>query len=348
MGFETLPRVPLAYLPTPLDEAKNLRKAIGGPRLFFKRDDLTGLGCGGNKLRKLEFLLGDALSKKADTIVTSGAIQTNHGRLTAAACAKLGLDCILVLTERETGSYEGNRILVSLFGAKQVFADVDYSVAPDKLDKEKLRAGDEKIAQIMSDLKNKGKRPYLIPRGGRSLQGTAGYCCAMVELTEQMASFGIQADHIIVPCATSSTLTGVLLGSRVCSLKAKVHGVALSRSPAEGMSMVEEEFNRDAKAMGYPYHIDKSEITIYGGYIGKGYAIPTEMGRRAIQLLAKTEGILLDPVYTSKTMSAYLDLVEKGILKNDETVIFLHTGGLPLLFLKEVSQWISDEQRASM
>lgn len=343
MGYEVLPRVSLANLPTPIEEAKNLRKAIGGPRLFIKRDDLTGLGCGGNKLRKLEFLMGDALAKGADTIVTSGAIQTNHGRLTAAACAKLGLDCILVLTEKDTGRYEGNRILQSLFGAKQVFADVDYSVTPEKLDKEKLRAGDEKIAEVMETLKKQGKKPYLIPRGGRSLQGTSGYCNAMVELNYQMNSMGVHVDHIIVPGATCSTMTGVLLGSKICSMDAKVHGIALSRSVEEGKAMVEEEFNRDAQTLGYPYRIKQSEVDILGGYIGKGYAIPTEACHAAMKLLAKTEAILLDPTYTSKAMSGYLDLVKKGYFKENETVVFFHTGGLPLLFLNDVSKWIEEE-----
>lgn len=343
MGYESLPRVPLATLPTPLEEAKNLRKAIGGPRLLIKRDDLTGLGCGGNKLRKLEYLMGDALSQGADVVVTSGAMQTNHGRLTAAACAKLGLECILVMTERDNGHYEGNRILQTLFGAKQVFANVNESVPPEKLDKEKLRAGDEKIAQVVAELKAAGKRPYVIPRGGRSLQGTAGYCNAMVELKAQMATMGISPDHIIVPSATCSTLTGTLLGSKICSISADIHGIALSRSPAEGRAMVAEEFNKDAKAMGYSFQIQENEVDILGEYIGDGYGRMTAAGKEAIRLLAQTEAILLDPVYTSKSMSAYIDLVRKGYFKNDETVIFLHTGGLPLLFLHEISEWLELE-----
>jgi len=343
MGFEILPRVNLASLPTPLEEARNLRKIIGGPRLFIKRDDQTGLGCGGNKLRKLEFLLGDALHKGADVIVTSGTIQTNHGRLTAAACAKLGLECILVLTETDTGNYEGNRILQELFGARQVFADVDYSVSPHRLDKEKLRAGSEKINQVINHLKKIGKRPYLIPRGGRSLQGTAGYCNAMVELKYQLSKLGLMPDHIIVPSATCSTLTGILLGSMICTIDAKIHGIALSRTPEEGRAMVEEEFNKDSFAMGYPFRIKQSDITIYGDYIGEGYGKITPEAKTAIKLLARTEGILLDPVYTGKAMSGYIDLIEKGILKEGETAVFFHTGGLPLLFLDDVSQWIGHE-----
>lgn len=343
MGYEALPRVRLANLPTPLEEAKRLRLAIGGPRLWIKRDDLNGLALGGNKLRKLEFLLGEARKQGADTVVTSGAIQTNHGRLTAAAAARLGLDCILVVTEKDCGYYEGNRILQELFGAKQVFAEVEDTVPLEQLEKEELRAGDAKIEEVMSRLKAEGKRPFLIPRGGRSLQGTAGYCAAMEELKEQLDFLGIVPDHIIVPVATGSTLTGVLLGARICGIKAQIHGVALSRSPEEGRRMVREEFNKDAAALGYPYQITEEEIDLSGDYLGAGYGIMTEAGQAAIRLLARTEGILLDPVYTGKAMSAYLDFVKKGRFKKEETVIFFHTGGIPLLFLRQVSQWLGRE-----
>lgn len=345
MGFESLPKVKLAYLPTPLEEMKQVRKRIGGPRLFLKRDDQTGLGLGGNKLRKLEYLLGDALARGADTVVTSGVMQTNHGRLTAAACAKLGLDCILVMTEADCGYYEANRILQELFDAKQVFADVDYSVAPEKLAKEQLRAGDAKIAQVMDELRRAGKKPYLIPRAGRSLQGTASYCQAMLELKQQLEEQDIHAGHIIVPVASGSTFGGVLLGGRICEMQAKFHGIALSRSVEEGKEMIEEEFNHDAAAMGYPYRIKQEEVNLYGEYIGAGYGIMTEAGKNAIRLFAETEGILLDPVYTGKAMAGYLDLSAKGAFRKDETVIFFHTGGLPLLFLKEVGLWLGEKNR---
>jgi 1-aminocyclopropane-1-carboxylate deaminase/D-cysteine desulfhydrase-like pyridoxal-dependent ACC family enzyme len=288
--------------------------------------------------------LGDALEKGANVIVTSGAIQTNHGRLTAAACAKLGLECRLVLTERDTGYYEGNRILQHLFGARQVFCDVDYSVPPEKLDKEKLRAGDAKIAELVEEIKASGKVPYVIPRGGRSLWGTAGYCRGMAELKEQLDRMGAKADHIVVPCATGSTFTGTLLGCRIASIDAKIHGIALSRSVEEGKCMVEEEFNRDSESMGYPYRITQDEIDLRSG-IGKGYAIPTSEGLEAIKLLARTEGIVLDQVYTSKTMAGYIDMVKRGVFETGETVVFLHTGGLPTIFLREMSEWIAEDVR---
>lgn len=182
MRLEELPRIKVADLPTPLEELKNLRKAIGGPRLFIKRDDKTGLAYGGNKLRKLEFLMADALSKGADTIITSGAVQTNHGRLTAAMAAKLGLRCILVITEEEPEKYEGNLILEKLFGAELHFLSISQDIEEDQRAKEYLKEGDKFIADLTAKLKMEGRKPYIIPRGGRSLQGTASYAVAMIEL----------------------------------------------------------------------------------------------------------------------------------------------------------------------
>lgn len=351
MGYESLKRVRLANLPTPLEELKNMRKRIGGPRLFVKRDDLNGLGLGGNKLRKLEFLLGDALEKKADVIITSGERQTNHGRLTAAACAKLGLECYLVVTSDRDSSFEGNQILQYLFGAKEIYADVNHNVPAEKLDKERLRAGDAKIAELVDRLKAEGRTPYVIPRGGRSLYSTASYCKAMVEeVAPQLKAAGVRPDYIITPCATSSTMTGISLGNRVSGIDAKVLGITLSRSAEEGRQMLTQEFNRDAATMGYPYHIAEEDVCLLDKYIGKGYGIPTKQGLRAIKLFAETEGIILDPTYTAKTFSAYIDLVETGYFTEEDVVLMFHTGGTPLLFLNQsamlIKQMKDEEERA--
>lgn len=346
MGYETLARVSLATLPTPLEELAGLRKKIGGPRIFMKRDDLTGLALGGNKLRKLEFLLGDALQKGADVVVTSGSLQTNHGRLTAAACAKLGLECYLVLTEEDDGRYQGNRVIEYFCGAHEVFAPFDKKVEPARRAKEQLRAGDACIKALVQSLVARGKTPYVIPRGGRSLYGTASYCAAMAELALQCGERGLLPTTLFVPCATSSTMTGISLGNRAAGINARVLGVALSRSAEEGKSMLAEEFNHDAEAMGYPYRIQQAEVEILGGYIGEGYGNPTPAGMEAMRLLACSEGILLDPVYTGKTMAAYIDLVQRGFFSGEETVVFFHTGGTPLLFLNSVEEWIQQDKQA--
>lgn len=341
MGYETFPRTRLAYLPTPLEELIRFREKVGGPRVFLKRDDLNGLGLGGNKLRKLEFLLGDALSKGSDVIITSGDGQTNHGRLTAAACAKLGLECYLVITSDPTETFECNQVLQYLFGAKEVYADVNQSVPEEMLTKERLRAGEEKIEALVQKLKEAGKKPYVIPRGGRSLFSTASYCCAMVEeVKPQMDALQIKPDYIISPCATSSTMTGISLGNKVSEINAEIIGIALSRSVEEGKEMLEEEFNADAEAMGYPYKMMPENAHILGEYIGEGYGIPTESGMETIKLMAETEGIILDPTYTGKTISAYVDLVRKGFFKKDDVVLIFHTGGTPLIFQQKISERI--------
>lgn len=343
MGYQTMPRVRLAKLPTPLEEMKRLRALIGGPRLFIKRDDLTGMGGGGNKVRKLEFQLGEAVASGCDTVVTSGDVQTNLGRLTAAACARLGLQCVLVMTGKDCGYYEGNRILDRLFHARQVFAEFDDSVPADQLDKEKLRAGDQKIKEVMARLRRIGRKPYLIPRGGRCLQGTAGNAAGLAELNFQLAEKGIDPDHILVPGATCSSMTGILLGCKICTLKARVHGIALSRTSEEGKRMVMEEFNQDAEAMGYPFRIQETDVDIWGEYIGQGYGKITEKAKEAMYLLASTEGIVLDPVYTGKAFSGYIDKVRHHFFKDTETVIFYHTGGFPLVFLNSVGRWIQED-----
>lgn len=342
MGYEELKRIKLANLPTPLEECKRLRKQLGGPALWIKRDDMTGLGLGGNKLRKLEFLLGDAVDKGCDCIITSGTVQTNHGRLTAAACAKLGLECYLVFTDGDKGVFEGNRILQTLFGVHQVFSRIPENIPPEKEAKARLQAGEERISELVEELKAQGKKPYVIPRGGRSLYGTASYCAAMAELKEQLDHLEIRPTHIIVPCATSSTMTGITLGNKVSGINARIIGVALSRSAEEGREMLYEEFTSDAASLHYDVSIEKEEIDIRGEYIGDGYGIMTGMGREAMLMLARTEGILLDPVYTGKTFSAYIDLVRKGYFKEDDCVIFFHTGGTPLLFLDSMSKWAAE------
>jgi len=330
--FEAMPRVKLADLPTPLEELKNLRRLIGGPRLFIKRDDKTGFAYGGNKLRKLEYLLGDALQQGADTVITSGAAQTNHGRLTAAAAAKLGLQCILVLTEPQPERWEANLILDRLFGAELHFVNIDPATPPGEQNRAYLAGGDLLIEKIVSKLKAEGRKPYVIPRGGRSLPGTCGYILAVLELYQQLVAEGITADYIVLPAATGSTMTGVLLGTRICNLGSKVIGISVSRSVAEGRELVSEEFNRDAAALGYSWRIEPAEIEITDAYLGEGYALPTPATYDAIKLLARQEGILLDPVYSGKAMAGLIDLIRRGYFRPDETVVFIHTGGSPVLF----------------
>lgn len=338
MRFEMLPRQNLANLPTPLEELTRLNEIVKGPKIWIKRDDLTGLAFGGNKLRKLEYLIGQALDEGADTIVTSGSIQTNHGRLTAAACARTGLECILVVTEEDDNIYESNRILQAFLGSKLAFVDDVKPLEGETMAKAQLRVGDQKILEVMKSLQKEGKKPFYIPRGGRSLQGTASYVNAMGEIKKQVETLNIQIDYIIVAAATCSTLTGILLGARVFDFKTNVIGISVSRDIAEGQQLVVEEFNRDAKALGYPYQIHTEEVNILGDYLGEGYGIPSKESYEAMELLGKTEAIMLDPIYTGKAMAGLLDLARKNYFSEQENVLFIHTGGGPLLFLDSVAK----------
>lgn len=332
MRFEAMPRVRLADLPTPLEELTNLRRLVGGPRLLIKRDDKTGLGYGGNKLRKLEYLLGDALRQGADTIITSGAAQTNHGRLTAAAAAKLGLKCVLVLTEEQPAHCEANMILDKLFGAEMYYVTIDREIPASERNDAYLAAGDLLTQEIVQRLRREGHKPYVIPRGGRSLYGTCGYILAAFELYQQLINNGITADYIVLPTATCSTMTGIVLGTKIFSLSTQVLGISVSRSAAVGKAMVAEEFNHDAAALEYDYRLKPDEVQITDAFLGDGYAIPTPATYAAINLLARQEGILLDPVYTGKAMAGLINLIQQGYFGVNQTVVFLHTGGSPVLF----------------
>ncbi len=345
MVVENLPKVKLANLPTPIDELKKLRSLVGGPRLFMKRDDLTGLAYGGNKTRMLEYLLGQAKKEGADTVITSGDCQTNHGRLTAAACAKEDFDYYLVITEEEKDHLEGNAVLQSWLGTNFVYIDPVQSLEGESLPQARRRAGDKKIEELCRWLIAQGKKPFVIPRGGRSLQGTASYCAAVAEIKEQMAALGEKIDHIIVTAGMGGTLAGLLLGTKAYDLPAKVIGISASRSSEEVTALVVEEFNKDAAELGYPYRIDGSDFIMDSSYVGQGYGIPTEECWQAIKLLAQTEAIFLDPVYTGKTMAGYLDLVAKGFLPQNANVLFIHTGGGPLMFLDIVNDKAREMQQ---
>ena len=342
MRLEELPRAHLASLPTPLEEMTRIREELGGPRIFLKRDDLTGLGFGGNKLRKLEFLMGDALSKGADTIVTSGAPQTNHGRLTAAAAAKLGLKCVLVITEEEPETDEGNIVLYKLLGAQLHYVSIDPGIPKAQRPKAYLKAGDKVLSELVEELKAQGRKPYVIPRGGRSLQGTSSYAAAMLELYSQLMHRHIKADYIVLPAATCSTMTGIVLGSKILSLDTKIIGICVSRSALEGKSMLTEEFAKDSAALGYDFTIKPEDILITDEYLGEGYGIATKETREAIKLFAEKEAVFLDPVYTGKAMGGLLDLIRKGYFSTDDTIVFFHTGGSPVVFTKTTAELMAE------
>ncbi|HEY4133427.1 MAG TPA: D-cysteine desulfhydrase family protein [Gemmatimonadaceae bacterium] len=332
MSLETQPRVALATLPTPLLEATRLRAALGGvgrcPRILIKRDDLTGLALGGNKARKLEFLMADALRVGADVIVSSGATQSNHARMTAGAARMVGLECVLVLSSRHANPpLQGNLLLDRLFGATVHFiqANVDprFAVAADEV---------QKVAEVVDELTRSGRKPYVIPVGGSSPIGAMGYVDGTRELHEQLRAASIRADRLYFGSGSRGTQAGLELGARAFKVDYKLHGIAVSAGEEEKVQRATRLANEAAALLGLSERVDPAELFTDQRFIGEGYGVPTEECLEAIRLLARSEAILLDPCYTGKGMAGMLHDIRQGAIDPDETITFLHTGGSPALF----------------
>lgn len=321
LSLDQLPRVPLLFLPTPLTELKRLSRHLGGPRIFIKRDDLTGLGLGGNKTRKLEFLLGEALRQGCDTVITGGAAQSNHCRQTAAAAAAVGLECHLALGGERPPFPEGNLLLDGLFGA------VVHWCGEQKKG--------ERIPEIAETLRSKGRRPYVIPFGGSNATGALGFVAAISELASQIASLNIPLHHLVFSSASGGTHAGIAVGIEVSHLDIEAIGIAIDRA-GPGDPPYEAELatiaNQVAEKLELPFTFTAGDLRMKYGYLGRGYGVVGPLEREAIQLVAREEGVLLDPVYTGRTMGALIDMIRKKEFASGDTVLFWHTGGIPALF----------------
>jgi len=319
MHLSRFPRFRFAHLNTPLEPMERLSKHLGGPRLWIKRDDCTGLATGGNKSRKLEFLMGDAVAKGADTIITQGATQSNHARQTAAAAAKFGMDCHLLLEDR-TGNHSadytlnGNVLLDRLHGAtvsrRPAGADMNAEM-------EALAAG----------LRAKGKRPYIIPGGGSNPVGALGYVNAALELVAQANEIGLKIAHVVHATGSAGTQAGLVTGLVAMNAAIPVLGIGV-RAPKEKQEQsVFDLACRTADHLGAPGIVKREHVVANSDYVGAGYGLPTPGMVEAVKLLARTEGILLDPVYSGKGMDGLIDQIGHGFFAKDSDVVFLHTGG---------------------
>ena len=322
--LSSITRFPLAQLPTPLQEAHNLRHALGGaarcPRILIKRDDLTGLAFGGNKVRKLEFLVADALDRKASVLVTAGAAQSNHARATAAAARVAGMRAVLVLEEPATGGPpQGNLLLDHLLGA-----DVQFVPAGTELNGE--------VERVADALHQAGERPYAVPVGGSNAVGLLGYVAMAEELSAQLAGMGVAPSRLYYANGSRGTQAGIVLGARAVEAAYRPIGVLVSPNSAEKEARSLEIANVAAERLGLDLRLTAEDMVDLDGYIGAGYAAPTDACDEAILLLARTEAIFLDPVYSGKAMSALIDHVRTGQIEPSETVVFLHTGGATALF----------------
>jgi len=313
-------RVSLGHLPTPLHALPRLSEKLGGPQVFVKRDDQTGLATGGNKTRKLEFLVADALDRHMDTLITAGAPQSNHARQTAAAAAKMGLKCVLVLRAggQPPSSRQGNLLLDELLGAEIRWAQRE--------------AVEATMMETANELSVKGYAPYLIPYGGSNPIGATGYVAAMEELMEQAQQMNLRFDRIVFASSSSGTQAGLVVGAKATDYTGQVLGISVDEKRGDLQAKVAKLATETAAHLGQIMKFAPGDVDVNADYLGAGYAIMGEPERQAIQLAAQTEGLLLDPVYTGRAFAGMLDLIRKGSIRRDETVLFWHTGGTPALF----------------
>ena len=319
--LDDLPRVRLGCLPTPVVPLDRLAAALGGPRLLMKRDDMTGLAFGGNKTRKLEFLLGRALAEGCDTLVTGGAAQSNHCRQTAAAAAATGLECHLALGGEAPATPGGNLLLDHLLGAAVHWCGGE-------------RRG-ERIPEIADELRARGRRPYVVPYGGSNAAGAVGFVAAAFELAAQLAARGERVDRVVIASSSGGTQAGLAVGLDLAGLDARLTGIVIDkRGPGEPPydAALADLANQVAREVGAVPRYAPGDFDLRDGYLGDGYGVVGDLEREAIALAARREGILLDPVYTGRAMGGLVDLVRRGEVSARETVLFWHTGGTPALF----------------
>jgi L-cysteate sulfo-lyase len=324
MKLTRFPRVHITHSPTPLEFMPRMTEALGGPNLYIKRDDCTGLGTGGNKTRKLEFLMADALKNEADTIITQGATQSNHARQTVAIAAKMGMRCEILLEDR-TGSkldnykHSGNVFLDHLFGAnvQEVPGGTDMNAAMDQL-AQKLRAN--------------GRKPYIIPGGGSNPIGALGYVVCALELVDQFNTRGLNVDCVVHATGSAGTQAGLVVGFEGSRSHIPVLGIGVRAPRIAQETNVYNLAVQTAELLNVPGAVSRESVNANCDYVGAGYGIPTPGMVEAVTMMARLEGILLDPVYSGKGMAGLIDLCRKGHFKKGENVVFLHTGGAVALY----------------
>ena len=324
MHLSRFPRIRLGHGPTPLEPLQNLTRLLGGPDLWIKRDDCTGLATGGNKTRKLEFLMAQALAEGADTVITQGATQSNHARQTAAAACKLGMGCEIILEDR-TGSKahdyraSGNVLLDRLFGAgiREVAGGTDMKAA---------------LEQVAAELRAQGRKPYVIPGGGSNATGALGYVNAALELVAQANERGLKIDWLVHATGSAGTQAGLVAGLEAMRSGIPVLGIGVRAQRHAQEESVFRLAEQVAAAIGAAGAVTRERVVANCDYVGPGYGLPTPGMLEALKTFARTEGILLDPVYSGKGADGLIDLVQKGFFKPGEIVVFLHTGGSAGLF----------------
>lgn len=322
LDFERFPRVDLCHRPTPLEPMARLSAQLGGPNLFVKRDDCTGLAGGGNKTRKLEFLIGGALAENAGMVVTQGAVQSNHVRQTAAAACRFGLGCRALLERRvkragEKYAASGNVFLDRMFGAVLEHRDP----GPDM---------NEEARKVCARLRGEGRRPYFIPGGGSDETGALGYALCAQELTEQSRAAGLKIDWIVTATGSAGTQAGLTAGLFGLKADIPVMGISVRHPQDKQSAAVRSLAARTADKLGLG-DFPGDNILVDDGYVGEGYGVPADSTIEAVMTAARTEGLLLDPVYSGKGFAGMTGLIRRGFFKPGQNVVFLHTGGAQAL-----------------
>jgi L-cysteate sulfo-lyase len=324
MLLSRFPRIRLAHLPTALEHMPRLSKHLGGPEIYVKRDDCTGLATGGNKTRKLEFVMADALEQEADTVVTVGAVQSNHVRQTAAAACKLGLRCEVLLEHRvknptETYVQSGNVFLDKLFGAniREYPAGTDF---------------DKAMLEVADEVKASGANPYIVPGGASDRVGALGYVNCAMELLGQSSERGLIIDHFVTATGSAGTHAGLIVGLKAMRSDMPLLGIGVNAPKDKQEQRVFDLACETADYVGLKGLVSRGDIVANCDYIGDGYGIPTKSMNDAVLLLARLEGLLFDPVYSGKALAGMIDLVAGGYFEGAKNIVFLHTGGSAALF----------------
>lgn len=324
MNLAQFPRRRYTAYATPIERLDRLSAALGGPTIYMKRDDLLGLAAGGNKTRKLEFLMADALAQQADTIITCGAVQSNHCRLTLAAAVKEGLKCQLVLEQRVPNSYDpyasGNNFLYDLLGVEA---------------RHVVEGGSDvagKMQEVAAELVKAGRKPYIIPGGGSNDIGGLGYVACAEETMSQLFDMGLNIDHVVLTSGSTGTHSGFLTGIKGLNAHIPVTGISINRKKGPQTDMVYGLAEKLSAKLQLENPVLREEVVVYDEYVGDGYSRPTQGMIDAVRQLASTEAILMDPVYTGKAMAGMIDLIKQGVFTKGQNILFLHTGGSPALF----------------
>ncbi|WP_201603495.1 D-cysteine desulfhydrase family protein [Psychrobacter submarinus] len=316
-----LPKASLGYFPTPLIELSRLSAKLNGPKIYMKRDDNTGLALGGNKTRKLEYIMADALAKGADTVITAGAIQSNHCRQTAGAAASLGLECHLVLGGQAPKQAQGNLLLDQIYGCHIHWAGAN-------------RKGED-IPALVEQLTAKGKKPYVIPYGGSNEHGAIAFVEAYKEMESQREAMDVTFSHIVFASSSGATHAGLMLGNKMFDNDCQIVGINIDKGEMDKVPFDEHIVslaNSTAQLIAADYQFTADDLILNSDYVGDGYGVIGVLEKEAIALTAQNEGILLDPVYTGRAMGGLIDMIRTGQIKATDNVLFWHTGGAPALF----------------